>query len=375
MLKVARVSTVPHSILSYLHHYEYLQENDVDITIICSPGDGFDKLSEAKVSKVYPLEIKRKIDPIADITSVFRLARFLKKERFDILHSNTPKAAIVAALAGIIARVPVRIHTFTGQRWLTLGGPKRWLLQFLDWLVVNLNTHCFTDSPGQTEFMCESLFLLKDKISWVHKGSFAGIDFKRFNLNLLKTEVNRPPRISFLGRVVNDKGICELLDAFKIVKEKIKDCELLIIGPYEKEHDPLPIDYEKRLKNQEGVRAIGHHSNPEELLIDTDLFCLPSYREGFGSVVLEAAALKVPSVASNIYGLSDAIVDKKTGLLFEVRNADELAKKILFCLENIDFTRKMGMAAYERAMNDFSHEKVASELRNHYLKLLSSSSK
>lgn len=375
MLKVARVSTVPHSILSYLHHYEYLQKNNVDITIICSPDDGFDKLSAAEVSKVYPLEIKRKIDPIADLISVFRLARFLKKEQFDILHSNTPKAAIVSALAGFIARVPVRIHTFTGQRWLTFKGPKKWLMQLIDWFVVNLNTHCYTDSPSQTEFMRESLFLIHDKLTWIHHGSFAGIDFNRFDFNKLKYDDNRPLRLTFLGRVVNDKGICELLDAFKIVRDEIKGCELIIIGPYEKDHDPLPKEYEDRLTSQKGVKAIGHHPKPEEILINSDLFCLPSYREGFGSVVLEAAALKVPSIASKIYGLTDAIIDKKTGLLFEVKNSKELAEKIIFCLKNLEKTRAMGTAAYERVKTNFSYEIVADELKKEYQRLLSSSSK
>ncbi len=369
MLKVARVSTVPHSILSYAHHYEYLQESGCDITIICSPGEGFDELSQTKVSKVYPLEIKRKIDPLNDLKSVYYLVKFLQKEQFDILHSNTPKAAIVAALAGFIARVPVRLHTFTGQRWLTLKGPKRWLLMFIDWLVVNLNTHCLTDSPSQTQFMIESLHLIKDKMSWIHKGSFAGIDFNRFDYDKIEKEDGHPPRISFLGRVVNDKGICELLDAFAEVKKEIPESELVIIGPYEKEHDPLPQEYEKRLFQQAGVKAIGHHSRPERVLINSDVFCLPSYREGFGSVVLEAAALKVPSVASNIYGLSDAIVDGETGLLFEKKNIKELSQKLITLLRNKKLRSILAEKSYLRVKQDFSHQVVAKQLKECYLSL------
>lgn len=370
MLKVARVSTVPQSILSYLHHYEYLQSLGCDVTIICSPEEGFSELQKANVSDVIGLEIKRKIDLVSDLKSVFSLVKILKKNNYDILHSNTPKAAIVSALAGFLAGVPIRIHTFTGQRWLTLRGPQKWLLMFIDWVVVNLNTFCLTDSPSQTQFMIESLSLLPEKISWVHKGSFAGIDFNRFDYERMKKEENHPPRISFLGRVVNDKGICELLDAFKIVREKISNCELLIIGPYEKEHDPLPINYEKRLFSQDGVIVLGHQSKPEEILINTDVFCIPSYREGFGSVVLEAASLRVPSIASDIYGLSDAVENGKTGYLVEKKNVEKLAVALMRILSNNKERKKLGEEAFNRAKSDFSHEVVAQKLFQLYLSLL-----
>ena len=373
MLKVARVSHVPQSILSLSSHYEYLQQNGCDITIICSGGEGFEELSKTKVSKVHPIEIKRKIDLVSDIKSVLNLSQYLRENNFDIVHSNTPKAAIVSAIAGAIAKVPIRLHTFTGQRWVTLTGPKKWLLMFIDWVVVNLNTHCFTDSKCQTEYMIESLFLLKEKISWIHKGSFTGVDLNRFAADKLVKEENRPLRISFLGRVVNDKGICELLDAFKLVRERISDCELIIIGPYEKEHDPLPIEYEKRLFNQDGVRAIGHHSTPEEILVNTDVFCLPSYREGFPTVILEAAALKLPTVGTDIYGMRDAIVDKETGLLVEVKNVSALANALISILKDKNLVAKMGIKSFERTKRDFEYKVVGSKLLDIYNELTSSS--
>lgn len=366
MLKVARVSTVPHSILSLTSHYEYLQSLGCDITIICSPGEGFEELSKTKVSQVYPLEIKRKIDPLSDIKSVLQLAKYLKQQQFDILHSNTPKAAIVAAFAGILAGVPVRMHTFTGQRWVTLKGPKRWLLMLIDWVVVTLNTHSFTDSPHQTQFMIESLHLLKDKISWVHKGAFTGVDFSRYDFEKLKKEENRPLRISFLGRVVNDKGICELLDAFALIRKEIPDCELLIIGPYEKEHDPIPEEYEKRLFSQEGVIAIGRHEKPEEVMINSDVFCLPSYREGFPTVVLEAAALKIPTVGTNIYGMVDAVVNNQTGILIEPKDVVALTTALKNLISNEKSREMMGAAAYTRTKDSFNHHILAEKLMERY---------
>jgi len=378
-MKVARISTVPIALIGYGHHFEYLVKNGVELTIICSRDELFHKLEELNITKAIGLEIKREISPLGDLISLWKLYRLFREEKYDIVHSNTPKAGLLTAIAGYMARIPTRIHTFTGQRWETLRGLKRYILIKSDLLIAKLNTQCYSDSPSQSLYL-NNIFGLRNKpVSTIHKGSFAGVDLERFNPE--RWLARRPDIlrelgvasgekvIMYIGRVVKDKGIRELLASFQMVANKHPNTRLIIIGPYERESDPLPEEFEKRLLSQKGVTYLGFRNNPEKFLCIADIFCLPSYREGFGSAVLEAGAMKLPSIGTDITGLKDAIVNGVTGLLVPPKDVDALTASLLTLLEDDKLRHQMGEAAFSRIQADFSCEKVSEALYSEYTRL------
>lgn len=323
----------------------------------------------------------REISLLKDIKSLFALIKLIKENKPDILHSSTPKAGLVCALAGFLTGVPVRIHTFTGQRWATLKGFKRSLLIFIDKLIANLNTAVYTDSPSQSNFLVESKIVSSEKISCLGEGSLGGIDLDRFNFekyqskkNELKNNYNIPvdkTLILYLGRVNTDKGINELVDSFCSEELKKRNALLLLVGPYEKELDPLNESTIKAISDSKNIMQFGKTTVPEEFFALCDIFCIPSYREGFGTVVLEASALGVPSVGTKIPGLVDSIVDGETGLLVEKKNSTELTKALCQIIDDEELRLRLGENARKRAVEKFNFDRMTDLQWEEYKKLLS----
>jgi glycosyltransferase involved in cell wall biosynthesis len=272
----------------------------------------------------------------------------------------TPKGGLLAAIAAYMARVPIRFHTFTGQRWETLKGPKRSILIVCDWIIGQLSTHCFADSPSQAEYLVKMGIVRKDRISSIHMGSFAGVDFERFNFEQLRHQRDENRKalgiarddvvICFVGRIVKDKGIEELIDAFTTLAATNQDLVLLLVGPVEELGNRISEKTISIMRNSPRIIAVGGVNNPEYYLSASDIFCLPSYREGFGTVILEAAAMKIPTVATQITGIVDAIEDGKTGILVEPRNASSLGKALGRLINDSNFRMTLGNAAYERTL-------------------------
>lgn len=378
-MKILRACTVPISILGYRKHFEYLEEKGLEICITTTPDDHFNEVNNFKVSSVIPLSISREIHLFQDIQSIFSLYFLLYKEKPDILHSNTPKASIIAALAGFLARVPVRVHTFTGQRWITLTGPKRKLLILIDRLVLFLNTKCLADSPSQASFLNET-FKPKAPVKCLGKGSFGGVDLDLYDLKKKeqwRAEVRKSLGLNehdfvflFLGRVCKDKGIEDLLDAFKLISKKESRAKLVICGPYEDGSNKISNDKEELMNTLPGVTVCGYTNEAHKYYASAEVLVLPSHREGFGSVVLEAGALEVPTIGSDIYGVRDAILDNKTGLLFKKESASDLYDKMVTLLEDESLLEKLSRGANQRVSNDFSVSIVGNDLIDFYKSLV-----
>jgi glycosyltransferase involved in cell wall biosynthesis len=380
-IKIARVATVPFAFINTIDVIEELERSsDCDVTVICSQGKGLNELKQRKISKFVAIEIAREINILKDIISVYKLYKHFKKESYDIVHSHSPKAGLINAIAGFLARVPVRIHTFTGQRWATLRGPKRKLLMLCDKLINILNTKNLADSYSQIDFLVESGISSKVKTTCIHKGSFAGVNLNKFSYSSsLSTKaefkrVNNIPDdalvITFLGRVVQDKGVSELVKAFNELINSGKNIVLLIVGPFEPTLDPLPSKIEDEISNNPKIFTFGMRNDPESFLSITDIFCLPSYREGFPVVVLQAAAMKVPTVGTSVYGVKDAIVDRETGLLCNEKSVDSLYDSLLELVDNKEMRLKLGTQAYQRVVEDFSTSIFSQEMKRFYKNIL-----
>lgn len=375
-IKIARIATVPFSLTTQLNStLEDIERAGAQVTAICSGDEQLGvTLEDINVHQKINIDFSRDIDLYKDFVCLWKLINIFRKNKFDIVHSITPKAGLLVAIASFLTFTPVRLHTFTGQTWLNSLGMKRKLLIFFDWFIVKLNTKCFADSESQKQFLISKNIANENNIIVLGSGSLAGIDlskfnyenYKKINQGLLRKELGISQH-SFvflcLGRITNDKGIRELLSAFeRIVQDKVKT-ELLIVGPIDKDFT----EFEKITNGSiKGVHYFGFTSNPEQFMHIADVFCLPSYREGFGTVVLEAAAMGVPAIGTNIYGLSDAIIDKTTGVLVKPMDTDSLYQAMQFFLNNRDKCTAMGIAAKKRAINDFDSKYFSKLLIQHY---------
>jgi glycosyltransferase involved in cell wall biosynthesis len=297
--------------------------------------------------------------------------------RPDIVHSIMPKAGLLTAIAARVAGVKVRVHTFTGQVWDTKKGVARSVYQWLDRLVVSLNSVCLTDSPSQSQHLLDNGIGLKGQpLPVLGMGSLVGVDLDRFDPIRIRAtaQVTRSSLgltdkhfvIVFIGRKSRDKGSLDLLKAFAVAKTDSPDMRLLFIGPDESSGD---IQRSRHTTPElfDAVVERGTVSNPEEYLLASDLLCMPSYREGFGSVVIEAAALGVPCVGSRIAGLVDSIVEGKTGLLHPAGDILRLAELLKQLHSDRVLLGRLSMQARERTRTHFSSAVMGQLLVDFYM--------
>jgi len=371
-IKICRVSTVPFFVNTQLaSQIKSIKSAGYEVSVACSEGD---LVIEDITHHIVP--IQRPIALIADLMSCLKLYLLFRKEGFDIIHSTTPKAGLLTALSGFFARTPVRLHTFTGQAWAESSGVKRILLKSLDKLIVKLNTHVYADSPSQMQFLIEQEIVSQNNISCLGKGSLAGVNLNRFkpsqenSLKLKnKYKINDDVFVFlFLGRLAKDKGIIELIRAFEKLSDSNSKFCLLLVGPMEK---TLELFMSKiKASKPDNLLFFDFSPNPEDFYAVADVMVLPSYREGFGTTVIEAAAMGVPTIGTNIYGLSDAILDDKTGILVEPRNIDDLLRAMQFLLDNKKEAVRLGENAQQRAYKGFSSDYVSQLVIDEYAHLL-----
>ena len=370
--KIAFVVSSPMTITSFLlGHIEKLS-SDYDVYVIANCSYEI-IIPNAKV--VLDVKIERDIRLTSDFKAVLKLASVFKKYKFLSVHSVTPKAGLLCMLASFFCRVPNRHHTFTGQVWATKKGLSRVFLKFLDKLIFSLSTHSLVDSPSQQSFLLKEKVINTRKSTVLGKGSISGVDLSRFKFSLsdrdyIRNQLGVPENaicLLFLGRLCKDKGIDELLVAFKGLCRKFDDIHLLLVGPNEGQYTN---DYFNSL-DEPRLHYVGPTETPASYMSAADLFLLPSHREGFGSVVLEAAACKLPSVVSNIYGLSDAVVDGQSGLLHEARNVKDIKEKITILIEDREYLNQLSTYALNRVKADFDSVYLSDCLVSFYKEKLS----
>ena len=247
--------------------------------------------------EVVPVAIERKIKPLADLAALFALYRLFCARRFDLIHSVSPKAGLLAMLAGFLAGVPRRLHVFTGQVWVTRRGLSRFFLKSLDRLLAALATHLLADSPSQRDFLVAEGVVTATKCTVLGKGSISGVNTARFQpdaaaRDMVRLELAVPADgvlFLYLGRLNRDKGIADLAAAFANLCRSRDDIWLALVGPDEENMATLA----RQLcgAHADHLRLVDYTNTPQRYMAAADVFCLPSYREGFGTVVIEAAAM------------------------------------------------------------------------------------
>lgn len=376
-LKIARVSTVPFFIVTQLSApINALKDAGASVTIISSDDELGGELRKLVGDGFIPLKMVREINPVQDLRSLLSLIRVFRSQKFDVVHSTTPKAGLLCAIAGRLAGIKVRLHTYTGQPWVTMTGFKKIILKFCDKTIGFMNTHCYTDSFSQQQFLVSEHIVKADRLSVLGEGSFAGVDLTRFDPRRfspsesasLKRELGIEPQskvIVFVGRITKDKGVDELIRAFELLIAEKNDVFLLLVGPYEPDGLAI-IESVSGTDVLNRIKVVGFSSIPEKYMAVGDMLCLPSYREGFGTVVIEAAAMGLPTVGTKIYGLTDAVIDGQTGVLVPVGDASALADGIRLLVTNQEVLCAMSSAARERAVNSFDSKRYSELLIAEY---------
>lgn len=360
MKKIAFIAAAPMSLKAFMRNH--MLELSKEHRVYAIADFTSEEESEMRSLGLHPITISipREISPWADLSALVVLYKLFRKERFDVIQSVTPKAGLLAMMAGRIANIKKRIHWFTGQVWVTRQGLMRSLLRSADRVIAMSATHLLVDSPSQKVFLETERVIVPGQSTVLGIGSICGVDLNRFKPNSIvrdhiRSQLNIPANelvFVFLGRLNRDKGILDLASAFSRLAEEFSNVTLLIVGPDEGHISDVIEEICSSVIAK--VKRVSFTNTPEDYLASADVLLLPSYREGFGSTVIEAAACGLPTIASRIYGLTDAVEENVTGLMNGARDIDGLLANMKALVLNPDLRTKMGDAALKRAHSKFS---------------------
>lgn len=374
--KVCWVVSCEFAVNSFLLDQIAVLQEHYDLTLIVNTDNPRFLGNHGLRVRVVPVGIERQISLWRDLRAQARLIWIFARERFDVVHSITPKAGLLAMVAGWLARVPNRIHTFQGEVWITRRGFWRMFLKAMDKLVARLATRLLVVSSSERAFLLEHGIVPPGKSQVLAKGSICGVNIARFRPDTATRALIRKQAgladsdivFLYVGRLIVDKGVLDLAVAFSRLCGAYPDVHLMVVGP--DEHDMR----DKMLSltdtaHQRRLHFYGYTKTPEQYMVAADVLCLPSYREGFGVVIIEAAAVGIPVIASRIYGITDALEENVTGLLHEPRDSEELHGQMKRLIDNPGIRKKMGEDARLRAQRDFSRESVTAAVVAYYKKM------
>jgi glycosyltransferase involved in cell wall biosynthesis len=372
--KICFVLTAEFAVKAFLLNHLRALSKVYDVTVIVNTSN-LNFLEKYGVkAKVIPLAIARDINLISDFSCLFQLIKIFRQQNFSAVHSVTPKAGLLAMLASWLACVPLRVHTFTGQVWVTKTGVKRLLLKQFDRLIALFSTQIIVDSPSQCQFLIDENVIAIEKSNVFAKGSISGVDLVRFKFNqqtrvAIRQQLDIPNEaivFLFVGRLTKDKGVLDLAQAWR--DAHLNNAHLIYAGPDEQN---MQIQIARLVETDKmNIYFIGHTNTPEDYMSAADVLCLPSYREGFGSVIIEAAAVGIPAIASRIYGITDAVVDNETGLLHTSGDIDAINNCLQNMLGSSTLRLKLGQKAQVRAVEDFDSHLITRAWVDFYRKNL-----
>ena len=347
-----------------------------DLTIITNADDHTFLTSFGIHVRLIPVVIERNVSPWRDLMALLRIVRILKREKFDLVHTFSPKTGLLGMVAAWLVSVPFRVHVFQGEVWATRKGLWRFFLKTLDKWMVRCATHLLVVSHSEEKFLVDQGVVSSGRLIMLAGGSICGVDLNRFRpdaetrneVRLKYNIANDEKIILYVGRLTLDKGVLDLADSFTLLAAQYPKLQLLFVGPdeqglQEKIFDRCPT-------HRSRIHFFGYSANPERFMAASDMLCLPSYREGFGMVLIEAAAVGIPTIGSRIYGICDAVQDGVTGLLFCPGSVSDLTEKIRLLIDDTHLADNLGEAGKLRARHEFDKELVLKALIGFYKSLL-----
>ena len=334
MPKLFRVTTVPESLNILLRgQHKFMSTNGFEVIGISSAGNALYEVSQEEEIRVIEINMSRKITPIKDFLSVYNLYKLIKKEKPIIVHSHTPKAGAVAMMAAKIANVPIRLHTVAGLPLMEAKGIKRKLLNFVEKVTYACATKVYPNSKGLYDFIVEEELISSIKMKIIANGSSNGIDTSYFDSERI-SEKQREEFLTrliiqkkdfvfiFVGRLVGDKGINELIDAFARIKDS--NVKLLLVGGLESDLDPLKSETIYEIDKNKNIISVGFQKDVRPYFAISHCLVFPSYREGFPNVVMQAGAMGLPSIVSNINGCNEIIQEGINGSIIPSKDRESL---------------------------------------------------
>lgn len=372
--KICFIVSSPITAKAFLLEHIKLLSTEFDVYLVANFENEQQKNISPYLSKVFDIKIERNINILKDLKALKTLKKLLKNEAFDAIHTVTPKAGLIGILAGKLAKIKVRTHIFTGQVWHTKKGLMKLILMKIDQFIFSIATNILVDGQAQRQFLIENNIINEKDSRVLGKGSISGVDTHKFIPDINTKEKNRKELnysatdvvFLFLGRLNVDKGVLDLAAAFSKLQQSHKNVKLLFIG-YDEEN-LLPIINEK--VGLENFKFYGPTSEPELLLQTGDVLCLPSYREGFGTSVIEGSLLELPIICSDTYGLKETIIDNKTGLRHKVKDVDSIYEQMKKLAVNADLRVEMGKAGRAYVLDNFKASQISQKWLEYYKQLL-----
>ena len=378
--KLIRITTIPLSLEKLLEGQLTYMSQYYEVTAVAAEKERLKKYGEKNQVKTFWVEMTRAITPIKDLKAVWKLYNFFKKEKPEIVHTHTPKAGVVGMLAAKLAGVPLRLHTVAGLPLMETTGTKRKILDQVEKFTYKLATKVFPNSRGLKEIILKEGFAEENKLKVLGKGSSNGIDTKYFDPYSFKEDQKKNKRQSlgipqedfvfiFIGRLVSEKGINELVDAFKKLHKKNQNISLLLVGPFEKELDPLKQETFNGIKNHEKIFTTGYQEDVRPYFAIANALAFPSYREGFPNVVMQAGAMNLPAIVSDINGCNEIIVEGINGVIIPVKDTSALFSAMKLFVENTNYTNRLSANAREEICKYYERKEFWQILLKEYKNL------
>jgi glycosyltransferase involved in cell wall biosynthesis len=378
--RVAVISAVDSTIRILLFaQLKAVQKEGFEIHCICSKGLDFDFLEDQGV-RMHAVKIKRSISPFTDILALWKIYQFLRKEKIEIVHTHTPKCSLLGQLAAKLAGVPIIINTVHGFYFHENMRPfVRWFYIMMEKIAAKCSTMILSQNPEDIDTAVKLGICTREKIKFLGNG----VDLNKFNLDRFgdnfkkqkRKEINIPENavvVGIIGRLVKEKGYLELFEAFREITAEHNNVWLVIIGPEEPEKaDRISPETFKQYGIENQTRWLGNRDDIPELLACCDIYALPSWREGFPRSAIEAAAMDLPVVATNIRGCRQVVDDGVTGRLVPVRNSQALAGVLMELIDRPLLRAKMGRAGYQKAQKEFNEQRVCEIVLETYEECLS----
>ncbi|WP_312825312.1 glycosyltransferase family 4 protein [Epilithonimonas sp.] len=380
MAKLFRITTVPISLEKLLGKQLTFMNQYYDVTAISADKENLDRVGKELGVKTHTIEMTRKMTPLKDLKSLWDMYTYLKKEKPEIVHSHTPKAGLIGMLAAKLAGVKVRLHTVAGLPLMETTGIKRKVLNQVEKLTYACATNVYPNSKGLYDFILKEKLGKVDQLKVIGNGSTNGIDVNYFDSSLfsdddsfrLRQELNISKDdfvFIFVGRLVKDKGINELVSAFKSLQiSNTPTLKLLLVGPLEQDLDPLSQEVLDEIENNPGIVSVGFRKDVRPYFAMSNALAFPSYREGFPNVVLQALAMGLPTLVSNINGCNEIVAHQQNGLIFQAKESHDLQEAMKRCLDP-EIYNKLQVSARDSVMK-YKQELIWELLKKNYDNLL-----
>ena len=373
--KIIRTSTVSTSLNTFCRGTLRRLANTYDVVAVSTPDDELREMAQREGIRVIGVPMRRPIAPLRDIVSLWRLIRVFRRERPTMVHSITPKAGLLSMIAAWICRVPVRLHTFTGLVFPTATGLKQRILMLTDRITCACATHIVPEGEGVKADLI-NYNITRKPLQVLGYGNVRGVDMQHYSrtpeVMTAAQSISRSDVFTFVfvGRVVRDKGINELVEAFVRLHQAIPATRLILVGRFEDNLDPVSGKTKQAIERCDAIEAVGSQSDVRPWLAAADALVFPSYREGFPNVVLEAGALDLPSIVTDINGSREIIVHGQNGVIVPPRNAQALLQAMTQFVQNPQATQAMAANARKMIASRFEKSFVEQCLIDYYKEIL-----